>query len=102
MLYDDNKIEKIEYTIYNTWFNSFIDMFSDYEIIYVTTPPDICSHRITTRGRKGEEIPLEYLNKCDMYHKEWINNDNKKPYCVGHDFDENVVGDIVKFIESIV
>jgi hypothetical protein len=24
------------------------------------------------RSRKGEDIPLEYLEMCDRYHREWL------------------------------
>ena len=100
MLYDDSKIEKIEYSIYNMWFNSFIDKFKDYSIIYVNTPPDICHQRVINRARKGEEIPLEYLEKCDYYHKNWILNDDKEPLNIPHDFNDSIVDSVVDFINS--
>jgi len=98
MLYNDEKIEKIEYSIYNMWFDSFIDKFKDYSIIYVNTPPDICHQRVIQRARKGEEIPLEYLEKCDQYHKDWIFNDEKTPLNIPYDFGDDIIGSIIEFI----
>jgi deoxyadenosine/deoxycytidine kinase len=75
MLYDDEKIEEVNYTIYLKWFDYFIQDISISNIIYINTSPIICSNRIKQRGRKGENIPLEYLQKCHDYHEEFCNND---------------------------
>ena len=74
MLYDDGKIEEIEYQIYLRWFNEFIDNSFLSGIIYVKTSPETCLTRIGIRGRKGENIPLEYLQGIHNYHENWINN----------------------------
>tara|TARA_B100000902_G_scaffold376892_1_gene408552 strand:+ start:1192 stop:2271 length:1080 start_codon:yes stop_codon:yes gene_type:complete len=75
MLYDENKIEDVEYVIYNKWFEEFTSNIPDINIIYIKTKPEIAKERINLRNRKGEEnIPLEYLQKCDIYHTNWINN----------------------------
>ena len=42
--------------------------------LYVDTNPQLCYDRIIQRGRKGENIDLEYLKKCDLYHKKWFDN----------------------------
>ena len=36
----------------------------------------VCFNRVKIRGRDGENIPLEYLQKCHDYHENWINNIN--------------------------
>lgn len=77
MLYDDGKIDEIEYQIYNKWFNEFISEFPEIEYIYIQTSPKVSDERIKERGRKGEIIPLEYLEKCHQYHEEWLNNNIK-------------------------
>lgn len=75
MLYDDKKIEEINYAIYLKWFDEYMNDFNFCGIIYVQTSPEICNKRIKLRNRKGEEsIPIEYSIKCDYYHNEWINN----------------------------
>ena len=71
MLYQDKKIEEIEYTIYLKWFDEFkCDLDG---IIYLKTNPETCANRIKKRNRKGEDIPLSYLQNCHYYHEEWIN-----------------------------
>ena len=79
MLYDKNDIEDIEFQIYNKWFHEFINDSPIYKNIYIKTQPDICLKRILSRKRKGEDIPLDYLQKCHSYHENWLNatgNDN--------------------------
>ena len=59
MLYDDNKMEKIQLDIYNKWFHSFNKETTVNKIIYIQTEPEVCSKRINERNRSGEEnIPL--------------------------------------------
>ena len=72
MLYDDGKINEIEFKIYNTWFHEFISDFPEIEYIYLKTDPEIAFNRIIKRGRTGENIPLEYLTKCNDYHESWL------------------------------
>jgi len=78
MLYDDGIINEIEYQIYLKWFNDFIEDIPIAGIIYLQTSPEICMQRIHKRSRKGESMPLEYLNKCHNYHNNWILNDKQE------------------------
>jgi ribonuclease HI/deoxyadenosine/deoxycytidine kinase len=77
MLYDDKKINEIDYQIYNKWFNEFIDIFPKIDYIYIKTRPETASARIIKRKRDGETIPLQYLQKCDDYHDAWLESSNK-------------------------
>lgn len=73
MLFDDKKIEDVNYQIYLKWFDAFAKDYPVNKIIYVKADPNICSERIEKRHRHGEEsIPLEYLTKCHEYHNEMI------------------------------
>ena len=74
MLYDEGKINNIEYKIYNKWFDEFISDFPNIEYVYLKTDPQIAFDRVIKRGRQGETIPLEYLTKCHQYHEEWLSN----------------------------
>jgi deoxyadenosine/deoxycytidine kinase len=69
MLYDQGKIEEINYKIYLNWFDEFAKDYPIAKIIWVNTDPEICHQRIKKRARLGEEIiPLNYLEQCDKYH----------------------------------
>jgi len=72
MLYDEGKINEIEFKIYNKWFDEFISDFPKIEYIYIKTDPIVAFDRIIKRGRLGENIPLEYLSKCHDYHETWL------------------------------
>jgi deoxyadenosine/deoxycytidine kinase len=73
MLYDSGQIREVDYRIYTTWFDEFIQDIPKPIIIYVKANPSVCYTRIHSRSRAGEEsIPLEYLSKCHIYHNEWI------------------------------
>lgn len=72
MLYDDGKMEDVEYAIYNKWFTEFIDDIPEIYTIYLKTNPDIAKHRVDKRARNGETIPLEYLTTCHEYHERWL------------------------------
>lgn len=70
MLYDDGKIEDINYQIYKKWFDTFSKDFPIDLFIYVDTMPTNCFKRVDKRSRTGENnIPLEYLNNCHIYHE---------------------------------
>lgn len=78
MLYDDNKMEKIQLDIYNEWFHAFNRETEIDQIIYIKTKPEVCSKRINERNRSGEEsIPLEYLSNCHKYHENMIKIERK-------------------------
>lgn len=80
MLYDDGKIEDVEYQIYGKWFDCFVDEFQIEQIIFMDTNPEICHSRITKRARVGENIiPLEYLDNCHKYHKDMFDHEMKCP-----------------------
>ena len=76
MLYDDHKINNIDYSIYLKWFDEFITDIQLAGIIYVKTNPHICQERIARRNRKGETISLDYSINCHKYHEEWLTSSN--------------------------
>ena len=78
MLYDDGKINEIEYKIYNTWFNEFAEEFPAIEYVYIKTDPQTAFDRIVKRARVGENIPLEYLTTCHEYHENWLETHTNK------------------------
>lgn len=73
MLYDDGKIEEVNYKIYLMWFDEFVQETKIDHIIYIDTSAQKCFERIKKRNRTGEsDIPLDYLQKCENYHDDWI------------------------------
>jgi len=106
MLYDEGKIEEVNYQIYLKWFDEFIEDIPITGLIYMNTTPEKSKERVDIRARPGENIPLEYLKQCHEYHTRWINN-FKKPVSL---FDGNIdfidnfpqswLEQIIKFINS--
>ena len=83
MLYDSKKIEHVNYQIYLNWFDTFSDEFPVNKVVYVKTSPDKCYHRIVKRSRTGEEnIPLEYLTSCSIYHDNMLDKENQSCVCL--------------------
>ena len=77
MLYDDGKIEDINYQIYMKWFDTFARDYPIDKFIYVNTEPTKCFERVGKRSRTGEsDIPLEYLQNCHNYHKQMVEKIN--------------------------
>ena len=76
MLYDDKKIEEIEYSIYMKWFYEFIEDLPPIRFVYLRTNPDISLERVVKRARQGETIPLKYMKQCHDYHENWLMKSN--------------------------
>jgi len=67
MLYEQGKMEDVNYQIYLKWFNNFAYLPDTY--IHIDTDPEICLERIKKRSREGESlIELNYLKLCHRYH----------------------------------
>ena len=97
MLYDDGKIEEVNYTIYKQWFDEFTQDAPITGTIYLKVSPDVCSERITKRNRDGEIIPLEYLKNCSKYHDDWLENfDETKNLIIDGDKNINKTPQIVE------
>ena len=72
MLYKDNKINDVEYQIYNKWFDEFSECIQKMKIVYIRTTPHVSEKRVLKRARIGESIPLSYLQNCHYYHDTWL------------------------------
>ena len=96
MLYDDNKIEEVEYKIYLKWFDEFQKDFPKEHIVYVKTSPEVAHFRVNKRGRAGEDIPLDYLKNCHKYHEDWLaTNPMQRLLTINGDVDSNENPDII-------
>ena len=82
MLYDNKKIEPINYKIYLSWFDTFSSEFPVHKVVYVKASPEKCSDRINKRSRDGEgSIPLEYLKNCSRYHDDMLDIQAEECVC---------------------
>jgi len=88
MLYDDGMMEDVMYQIYQK-INFVENQYHVDGIVWMTASPSLCLSRIQQRGREGEQkITLEYLEKCDLYHVEWLGNcPEDYLFQIGEDFD---------------
>lgn len=101
MLYNNKKINEIEWQSYNYWFNNFVDDYGADKIIYVRIDPSLSYERTKKRSRNGEEsIPLEYLEKCHHYHEQWIDKVVSKNKMV-FDASKNIINDNTIDLEYI-
>ena len=78
MLYEDKKINEIEYQIYLKWFDEFINDLPQMSLIYMKTNPQTAYERVIKRARVGEQIDLSYLENCHAYHESWLADFDKK------------------------
>ena len=62
----------INFQIYNKWFSEFITEIPLIYFVYIKTEPKIAHERVLKRNRKGENISVEYLEMCSMYHDNWL------------------------------
>ena len=76
MLYDDGKINDIDYQIYNKWHQHFLDETPISGIIYLKCSADTAFKRVNKRNRPGESISKDYLARCKRYHEDWIKTQN--------------------------
>ena len=72
MLRDSEHIGEVEFLIYTKWFDHFIKDLPRHHMLYLRTSPEIALQRVKGRDRKGEEIPLSYLQACHDYHDRWL------------------------------
>lgn len=77
MLFDDKLIKTEDYHIYNMLCDLFIQEYGTQSIIWLDVSPEMCYNQIKKRNRDGEDgVTLEYLQKCDAYHKSWFTSNN--------------------------
>jgi len=97
MLYEDGKIEEVEYQIYLEWFNEFQKEYPLEGIIYLVTDYKTCHERIEKRSREGESnISMFYLNLCANYHNKWICDDCFEKRVLEIDVTQNITPDVVE------
>jgi deoxyadenosine/deoxycytidine kinase len=103
MLYDEGKMEDVEFQIYNEMFSEFSTQTVDMVVMLETTP-EVSYQRVIKRGRVGEVIPLEYLEKCYDYHVKMLSIMNKTVLDANRDIYEDpiVLQDWLQIIDDII
>lgn len=106
MLYNEKKIEEVNFQIYNKWFEHFAGDYPINKMIYVNTDPSVCHNRIAMRSRAGEStISIDYLTECHNYHEQMVRDCLKKTQCLELDGNLNIHTDntelFTKRLESI-
>lgn len=82
MLYDDGKMNEIEWKLYQNWFNWLSDKFNAKpdSIVYLRCDPLIAYERVKKRARSEEDtISLDYLTRLSEYHDKWLLNETSIP-----------------------
>ena len=91
MLYEDNKIEDINYQIYLHFYNEYKNDYKLDGIVYINADADVCYDRTVKRSRNGESsITKEYLQKCKDYYDDWLFTNNKDTDILNIDANEDV------------
>ena len=93
MLKDENKITTIEFAVYKKWFNSFQKDIPPCNIVYLRTDPATALYRVQKRARRGEDIPLAYLEKCHQYHESWLTESDIDDIWVIINANDNIIND---------
>jgi deoxyadenosine/deoxycytidine kinase len=88
MLFDDGLMEDVEFQIYLKWFEELSIKQID-KVIMLQSAPEISYERIIKRGRPGEVIPLEYLEKCQEYHEKMLHSMDKVVFDADTDIYKN-------------
>ena len=101
MLYDDDMMEDVEYTIYLKWFDSFICDIPEMKIFYIRTSPEVAMKRLLSRNREGENVSEEYLERVHKYHEKWL-NDNPSVIAIDGNSDIDSNERPSKVIETVI
>tara|TARA_B100001027_G_scaffold208046_1_gene173002 strand:+ start:8516 stop:9289 length:774 start_codon:yes stop_codon:yes gene_type:complete len=102
MLYEDGLILEEEYQIYNKWFVHFANEIKPSGIIYLKTDPNITDARIKKRNRLGENIDIQYLEKCHKYHEDWIQSYENISHLLIIDYSYSKPEDIIPVLKNYI
>ena len=106
MLFDQNKIEDVNYKIYLNWFDEFAKEVEPSCIVYFQASTEVCMNRIKQRNRPGEQdIQYDYLERCNNYHNNWLisNSTNLIPVLIlnANEEDSNYSAHVYKYMYDI-
>lgn len=103
ILYSSGKISKLEWELYEQWYNWLLN---DYNVkpdiyIYLRCTPEVSFSRMKQRSRKEEDVvPKEYIDIVSNKHDDWLLNEHQSAVVtidVNNDFEKDI-----KFRENIL
>jgi deoxyadenosine/deoxycytidine kinase len=77
MLYDDAFMNEIEYKIYESLFDNWVNssIFTPQKLIFLNVSTETSISRIIKRNRTSEySISEDYINSCRIYHQLWLHS----------------------------
>lgn len=98
MLYNNGKMSKLEYDIYNMWYEKM--KIEPHIIIYINTDVETCIERIKMRARPGENIDDLYMAQLHLQHEMYVEKYRDRVFISDSDFD--AADRISSFIDHIV
>jgi deoxyadenosine/deoxycytidine kinase len=102
MLKASGDIDKLEWTLYCQWFDTFAASLPVAGIVYLTTGVATSGDRIIKRGRAGEgQIPASYLAALEVQHKAWLASTPLPVLQLSTEEGVSVDGNIAKIAEFI-
>ena len=101
MLYNDQKINTILYSIYKQVYKDYVN-YALNGVIFINTDPLTCFERCGLRNRDGEKVGLQYLRNCDSYHYEWLSNMKKPVLHIPSDYNQQLLFTIYGFLQRIM
>jgi len=106
MLKADGDIGSLEWTLYNNWYDQISKTVPPISaFVHLDTPVTICDERIQIRSRKGESVPVTYLDRLDSYHFAWLLDYNLKTPVLRYDNyslkDQSSLKDVEEFVERL-
>jgi deoxyadenosine/deoxycytidine kinase len=102
MLRESNDITQEEYAIYCKWFQHF-NMYKTSGIIYLKCSPEKAMDHCVKRNRPGESLSLDYLEKLEKKHEEWVMSDEMAVLTLKTEDDvEDMLYSIEEFISEFV
>ena len=98
MLHEDGYMSDLEWKIYDNLTEKYVQKIDKH--IFIDVTPEICSWRIEKRSRKGEVIPISYLERCDLYHRKWLDSLDNVLTIRGDQASENIAREILDIVRS--
>lgn len=95
MCFEANNITAMEKRVYDDCYDIMSEVNHTDLYIHCTTQPALCKERYLKRAREGETLDIEYLNRCEHYHSQWLNNSNLTNHVIEIDTSQEVSTEVL-------